>query len=124
MITDIKELVELRENAEITQAEVAEVMGWHKSAVSRLESGKYDCRVSTILIYQKAIDILKERKYSKVIGAIILDKTLFKNTAYRAMISELEGLEHDGKYKGNGHHLTQRLVELLVKEFSPDKAKL
>ncbi len=46
-----------------------------------------------------------------------MDKNEFQNKAYNAMIEHLEMLEFQGKYKGNGHHLAQRLCEMLWSEF-------
>lgn len=46
-----------------------------------------------------------------------MEKNIFQNKTYRAMIRELERLEHMGIYKGNGHHLAQKLSDLLWKEF-------
>lgn len=51
------------------------------------------------------------------------DETDFKNTAYKAIIGELELLEANGMYKGNGHHLAQRLVEMLITEFKIKEMK-
>ena len=49
---------------------------------------------------------------------IKMDETRFKNKAYEAMIEELERLEHKGAYRGNGHHLAQRLASMLWDKFS------
>ena len=46
-----------------------------------------------------------------------MDKIEFQNKTYRVMIGELERLEHHGIYKGNGHHLAQRLSDMLWTEF-------
>ena len=46
-----------------------------------------------------------------------IDESGFKNIAYKSIIQELERLEHNGTYKGNGHHLAQRLVTMLYEEF-------
>lgn len=46
-----------------------------------------------------------------------MDKTEFQNKSYRAIIGELERLEIQGAYKGNGHHLAQRLCDKLWDEF-------
>ena len=39
-----------------------------------------------------------------------------RNIAYRAIIKECERIEHTGKYKGNGHHLAQRLADMMADE--------
>ena len=36
-----------------------------------------------------------------------------RNIAYRTIIKECERIEHTGKYKGNGHHLAQRLADMI-----------
>lgn len=118
MITDIKELKELRERYKITQAELADVVGLHPSSIARIEAGKLDCRLSTIKLLNEGIESIHK---SRNTGLIIKNETDFKNTSYRAMIEELERLEHDGMYKGNGHHLAQRLVEMLYNEFKEAK---
>ena len=41
------------------------------------------------------------------------------NKIYKALIGECERLEYEGKYKGNGHHLAQRLVKNVVIELLP-----
>ena len=40
----------------------------------------------------------------------------FRNVAYRAILEECEHIEHIGKYKGNGHHLAQRLADMVSDE--------
>jgi hypothetical protein len=37
------------------------------------------------------------------------------SVVYQAIIAECERLEREGKYTGNGHHLAQRLAELVLK---------
>ena len=49
-----------------------------------------------------------------------LNETRFKNKTYAAIIGEIERLEHKGAYRGNGHHLTQRLVDMLWAAFEND----
>lgn len=39
------------------------------------------------------------------------DEIDLKNILYREIIQIVEPLEGKGKYKGNGHHLTQEIVE-------------
>jgi hypothetical protein len=41
----------------------------------------------------------------------------FKNKVYKAIIGETERREYNGTYQGNGHHLAQRLTELVDVEF-------
>ena len=122
MITDAGELRKLREQYNITQAELAEVVGLHPTAITRFEAGKLDCRLSTIQLINDGIEIILKSRKAKNTGAIIKSKTDFENTCYRAMIEVLQGHEGTGKYKGNSHHLTQRLVELLSKEFGVGEA--
>ena len=46
-----------------------------------------------------------------------MSKNEFKNMVYAAIIGNLEQSEFKGAYKGNGHHLAQRLTELINVEF-------
>jgi len=46
-----------------------------------------------------------------------MEKNEFQNKVYKVLIDELERLEYMGTYRGNGHHLTQKLCDLLWKEF-------
>lgn len=41
------------------------------------------------------------------------DETDLKNLIYREVIQIVEPLEHEGKYRGNSHHLTQEICEKL-----------
>ncbi|MCR4942223.1 MAG: helix-turn-helix domain-containing protein [Campylobacter sp.] len=51
----IKMLVKARNEAKLTQAQVAEKMGVKQSAVARIESGVLDIKYSTLLSYIKAV---------------------------------------------------------------------
>lgn len=51
---------------------------------------------------------------------IPLNETRFKNKTYAAIIGEIERLEHKDAYRGNGHHLAQRLVDMLYAAFEDD----
>ena len=117
MLLDIPDIKKERKKYGITQAELALVAGLHQQSVTRIESGKLDCRRSTLRLLSDAIEIIKKNKFRKSTGAIILDSAHFKSTLWKSMIRELEVLEREGKYKGNGHHLTQNLVELIDKMF-------
>lgn len=44
----------------------------------------------------------------------------FRNVAYRAILEECEHIEHIGKYKGNGHHLAQRLADMVSNELTKE----
>lgn len=118
MLYDPKELKAVREQNGITQDELALVLGWLPSAISRFESGRHDCNVSSLKAYQKGLDGILNSRFSKNSGIVLLDESQFRNTAYAAIMKECESLEHDKKYKGNGHHLAQRLVEMLFVKFS------
>jgi hypothetical protein len=50
-----------------------------------------------------------------------MEKNIFQNKAYKAITCHLEKLEFEGKYKGNGHHLSQKLCDLLWEEFKDSK---
>lgn len=120
MITDVKELKKVREDNNISQADLAGVVGLHASAIGRIESGNVDCRISTIQLLNEGIETILKSRFT---GFILKNETDFKNTAYRALIKELQSIEASGKYKGNSHHLTQRLVELLLTEFKVKPAQ-
>lgn len=45
------------------------------------------------------------------------------NQIYRGLIGECERIEHEGIYKGNGHHLAQRLTNLVLIELLPKKQR-
>lgn len=49
-------------------------------------------------------------------GVTITNENDFKNKLYDTLIRKLQPLEHNGKYKGNSHHLTQRLTEQIVND--------
>ncbi len=42
-----------------------------------------------------------------------MNNTVIENDIYASIIGECERLEHDNLYKGNGHHLAQRLTKLV-----------
>ena len=50
-----KKIVELRESKELSQFELSEKLGWHRTAISRMESGKTD---SSITKYWKVAEAL------------------------------------------------------------------
>ena len=50
-----------------------------------------------------------------------MEKNEFQNKAYRAMTGYLEELECKGQYRGNGHHLSQKLCDLLWEEFKDSR---
>ncbi len=39
---------------------------------------------------------------------------IIENKVYQSLVGYLENLEHDGMYKGNGHHLAQKLSTLVA----------
>ena len=45
------------------------------------------------------------------------------NDIYRGLIGECERLEHEGLYQGNGHHLAQRLTNMVLIELLPKKQR-
>jgi DNA-binding MarR family transcriptional regulator len=45
------------------------------------------------------------------------------NKIYKGLIVECEKLEAEGKYKGNGHHLAQRLTTTVLVELLPKKQR-
>ena len=115
MLSNITDIKKLRTDQKITQAELAEVVGLHQSAITRIESGKIDCRISTLELLSDGLDIIMKKRRQNLAGVVIIDKTAFENAIYRAILQELEQLEHKGKYQGNGHHLAQRLIGRISK---------
>ena len=115
MLSNISDIKNKRIELNITQAELAKVAGLHQSAITRIESGKIDCRISTLKLLSSSLHIIENNRRMKLAGVVIVDKTDFENALYRSMIQELEQLEHVGKYQGNAHHLTQRLCERISK---------
>ena len=116
MLSNITDIKKLRTDQNITQAELAGVVGLHQSAITRIESSNIDCRVSTLKLLSDGLDIIIEHRRRKLAGVTIISKTDFENAMYKAIIQELEQLEHKGKYQGNGHHLAQRLIGMISKE--------
>lgn len=45
------------------------------------------------------------------------------NKIYKSVIGECESLEHRGAYKGNGHHLAQRLTTMVLIGLLPKTQK-
>ena len=48
------------------------------------------------------------------IQIIHLASSGMRDALYRICSREIEGLEHEGKWLGNGHHATQRIVEKVM----------
>lgn len=116
MLSNIADIKKRRIELNVTQATLAGVAGLHQSAITRIESGKLDCRMSTLKLLSESLEIIYNNINYKNTGAIILSKTAFQNTLYRSMIGELERLEHAGQFNGNGHHLAQRIGDMIYKE--------
>lgn len=116
MLQTVKDLRKSRMKSGITQSLLAEVTGLHTSAITRIESGKIDCRASTLELLSDGIDIINKNKKHSINGVVVIDKTSFENSIYRSVIQKIEKLESDGKYNGNGHHLAQNVVELISNE--------
>ena len=113
MLQTPEDLRKSRLEHNITQQLLGEVTGLHTSAITRIESGKIDCRGSTLQRLSEGIDIIKHNKHNKINGVVVLDKTMLENAIYRAILQECEEMEHKGKYKGNGHHFAQKLSDLI-----------
>lgn len=116
MSHNIDALRDRRIELNITQAELAQVIGMHTSAINRIESGKVDCRLSTIEAFSNGLQIILDNRKQKLAGVIITDVTSFKNAIYKSVLQEFEELERDKRYLGNGHHLAQRVSEMVCKE--------
>lgn len=55
-----------------------------------------------------------------------MDKNRIENEIYKILATKLEGLEHDGLLKANGHHVSQELsglINLLIAGLILDKEK-
>ena len=118
MLQTVKDLRKSRQKNNITQQLLGEVTGLHTSAITRIESGKIDCRASTLELLSDGIDIIIKNRQHSACGVVVLDKTMFENVVYGSILGECEGMEHEGKYKGNGHHLAQRLCNLISSRFA------
>lgn len=116
MLSNITEIKNKRIELNLTQAELADTIGLHPSAVSRIESGKTDCMVSTLELLGDGLRTIEDARRRKLAGMVIISKTDFENAMYKSIIQELEQLEHKGKYQGNGHHLAQRLIGMISRE--------
>lgn len=92
-MTSMEDLVNRRTNLDISQGELALVIGMHASALSKLESGQADPRESTINKIKTGIDVIEKNKKARKAGIIVLDILDLKNTLYNAMIGDLEQLE-------------------------------
>jgi len=77
-------------------------------------SGWY-CHHNVVIEYIGKEDIIP--KWCPLPDKKCIEKNEFQNKTYKAIIAELERLEIQGIYKGNGHHLAQRLCEMLWSEF-------
>ena len=113
MLQTTEDLRKSRLKHNITQQLLGEVTGLHTSAITRIESGKIDCRGSTLKRLSAGIDIIVKNRHHSVHGAVVLDRTMFENGVYKAVLQTFEELEHDGRYKGNGHHLAQTVSGLI-----------
>jgi len=116
MLSNISDIKNKRIELNVTQSDLATVAGIHQSAITRIESGKIDCRISTLEVLSDSLEIIEQNRKNKYTGVVVLSKTDFQNTLYRSMIGELERLERVGQYQGNGHHLAQRIGDMIYKE--------
>jgi len=89
MLSNISDIKKKRIELNITQSDLATVAGLHQSAITRIESGKLDCRVSTLKLLSESLEIIENSRHWKLIGGIVLNETNFKNTLYKSMIGEL-----------------------------------
>ena len=113
MLQTPEDLRKSRLKHNITQQLLGVVTGLHTSAITRIESGKIDCRGSTLKRLSEGIDIIVKNRYHSVHGAVVLDKTMFENSVYKAILQTFEKLEYSDIYKGNGHHLAQTVSGLI-----------
>lgn len=116
MVLTISELIKKRKNLGVSQTELADVIGKFPSNISRIESGKLDCKVSTLEQIEGGLEIIKKNRHREQTGIIVLEVIDFKNTLYRSMIPEIDKREDEGEFAGNVKNLTETLVDLIIKE--------
>ena len=118
MIYSIAEIKQKRIAAGITQKALAAVTGLHQSVVARAELNKVVCKVSTLVLLSSGIQVIENNRRMLLTGVIVVDRNNFGNALYKSMLPVLSDLEAGGEYKGNSHHLIQRLCRLIIEETS------
>jgi hypothetical protein len=68
---------------------------------------------------KEAINKAKEAVHRwRVVFERLKDDAHMSNEVYAAIIGECEKMEHMGAFKGNGHHLAQKLTLMIVQRLS------
>lgn len=124
MVLTISELLEKRELLGITQMELATVIGVFPPNISRIESGKIDCKISTLELMDAGMELIKKNWRREETGIIVLDILDFKNTLFRSIIPEINKREDAGEFAGNVKNLTETLVDLIVDAIEVDENAL
>lgn len=93
MLPNINDITERRRAMGVSQKEHAQVIGIHPSALSRIESGRIDCRESTLRLLSEGLDIIENNALYSITGVILIDKTKFKGFLHDLMINELDSEE-------------------------------
>ena len=116
MVLNISELIKKRIELGISQTELANIIGIHQGNLSRIESGKIDCKMSSLELLDAGLEIIKENQYRKVTGIIVIDETDFKNILFNSMISNIENRLFTEQNTGTAKQLTEELVNLIIKK--------
>lgn len=70
MLSNISDIKNKRIELNITQSDLATVAGLHQSAITRIESGKLDCRLSTLALLSKSLEIVEQSRKNKFAGMV------------------------------------------------------
>ena len=72
------------------------------------------------LLGKEIMGDIKDNRFSLATPESLKDTEL-ENDIYAAIIGETERLEHEKIYRGNGHHLAQRLTAMIMEKINPEK---
>lgn len=114
MVLTISELIEKRIELGISQAELANVIGIFPSNISRIESGKFDCKISTLELMDAGLELIKKTERWDDAGVVVLDTLDFKNYLFKIIINEIDERDNNGEYIGNAKDLAETLVDRIV----------
>lgn len=114
MVLTISELIEKRQGMGISQAELANVIGIFPSNISRIESGKFDCKISTLELMDAGLELIIKTERWDDAGVVVLDTLDYKNHLFKSIIPEIDKRADEGMYLGNAKDLAVTLVDLIV----------
>ena len=117
----LQEIIDKRKKMKVTQTELANVVGMVRTSLVRIESGKIDCRESTLLLLDTGLKIIAKNRHRSVTGVIVLNELDFKNILYKSIIPELELRVNRGAYVGDIKDLSETLVELIMDKVTNDE---